>query len=345
MGKLSMNGVPERRAVALGIVEPILVGLRDRKVAGTYARLTPSAAGRIHTSLSPDTASARLSSNESPLFEGHSTNLQNQEKKVAKLDPLYQVRDVIVAAPGYVLVAGDYKNAEAILAAAYMRDWAWLDKMLAGADTHSEHVIHFWGDLGDTDTLRKLRRDVAKTITYASLYYAKLRTIVQNLNKEAESLGKYFSEAEVLPLHAKLLQLHPLERWWDEMRRTLVETGGVVYNCFGYRRTFYDPNADSRLKDSLSFLPQSTTGCLMNENVPFVFNKIDAPGRRELLHQVHDELLFQARPEEVEHVIRTATPFMERRFTIHDRELYIPVDWSTGPSWGQLKKYTLKEAA
>jgi DNA polymerase I-like protein with 3'-5' exonuclease and polymerase domains len=339
----SLKDIRACKDIARTIVEPIIRGVRDRKVEGTYKRLKPDALGRIHTALSPDTASARLSSNDTPLFE-ESTNLQNQEKKVALLDPLYQVRDCIEAPKDWVLLAVDYAGAEAVCVAIYSRDWKWYDQMLSGYDTHSAHVKHFWDRPETIDWIKKnlkLDRDVAKTITYASLYRASVRTITITLNKEAEKLGRTFTEAEVAVLLSKFLQLHPLEQWWNEVADLLRKNSGALRNALGYRRTFHQPLEENRLKDALSFLPQSTVGCLMNRALPIVFNKIELEGRRELLHQVHDELLFMCRPDEIDFIIRTTSPELEHRFKVHGREVYIPADWKVGQNWGNMQSYKI----
>jgi len=568
--KFSRSSLPERRAVARAVIEPIITGLRDRKVAGTYDRLAPGDDGRIHTFLSPDTASFRFSSSDSPLYV-HSTNLQNLEKKVSKLDPLYRARDIIIPTDGMVLLAGDYSGAEAIGVAAYSRDWDYLDKLLAGVDTHTELAIRIWGECDP------LKRDIAKTIKYAcvplntriltltgwkdyselaigeavvgfdpqtetlvadrvtavnayaeaplyryaikgwsavctedhrwigrywppssnayrrspthlrtepirtgrggfnlivsapyvggqglahkptselwhvspqdvlsmtprerhafvlgivsaegsgqrygtalaqskkkwfeayllalflegygtrvrrtdvedcfslygakptigctkmtktyvgtapvwcpttesgywvmrqgdqisltgnSSYVAKVPTVTTALNKEADRLGRYFTQEEVHSYLQALYTLHPLQRWWQEVRDELSRTNGAMRNCFGYRRTFHDPNPDNRLKDACSFLPQSTVAWLMNRAIALIFQRIDRPNVRELLHQIHDELLFQCREDEIPFIVKTANEILELRFTIHGRELYIPVEWKWGHSWGSMQ--------
>jgi len=331
MNKFSRTSLPERRAVACGVIEPILTGLRDRKVAGTYKRLAPGMDERIHTFLSPDTASFRFSSSDSPLYP-NSTNLQNLEKKVSKLDQLYRVRDIIMPAPGMVFLAGDYSGAEAIGCAAYSRDWTYLDKLLAGLDTHTELAIAFWGECDP------LKRDVAKTIKYASSYVAKVMTVTTNLNKEADQLGRYFTQEEVHGYLQTLYTLHPLQRWWREVRDELEKHDGAIRNCFGYRRTFHDPNPDNRLKDACSFLPQSTVAWLMNRAIALIFRHVDKPGARELLHQIHDELLFQCYEDEIPFIVQTATPILELPFKVHGRELHIPVEWKwSRTSWGEMK--------
>src|SRR6266700_4178944 len=112
VSRFSIKNIAERRTIAEAVVVPMLKGIRDRKVKSTYDRLAPDRAGRIYTVLSPDTASFRMSSGGS-LLQASATNLQNIEKKVAKLDPLYQVRDIFVPDEGYELITVDYSGAEA----------------------------------------------------------------------------------------------------------------------------------------------------------------------------------------------------------------------------------------
>jgi len=324
VGRFSSRDLPARRAVTKAIVEPIVIAKRDRKVAGTYKRFSPGPDGRIHTEVSPDTASWRLSSSETLLYK--STNLQNAEKKVARMDPLYQVRDVIIADEGKVLVSVDYSGAEAILVGAYSQDWTYVDELLAGKDTHLDLARYLWDD--NSIEYEDIRRDIAKTLKYASSYVATVPTLQRHLNKDSDRTGMYFSQEEVRTYFSKLLQRHPLERWWLELRVELEKSGGVLRNCFGYRRIFRDPSPDSRLKDAAAFLPSSTVATLMNLALP----KLPAA------MQIHDELLFQSEPDAIPALIELATPVLERRFTIHDRELYIPTEWKSGTSWGSMKK-------
>lgn len=345
--KFTIKGIAERRAVAAAVVEPMLQGIRDRKVHSTYKRLTPDAERRIRTVLSPDTASFRMSSGESLLWATgsgkkrikHSTNLQNIEKKVAKLDPAYRVRDIFIADEGYELVAVDLAGAEAVLCGAYSNDWNYVERLLAGADTHSELACAMFNVAQCT----ALQRDIAKTIRYASQYAATVVTITINLNREADTTGIYFTQEEVGLFHKILLQKHPLELWWAETQRALDKQHGVLYNCFGYKRTFHNPDPRERLKEGLSFLPQSTVAWIMNRALPFVHQSIAATHDAQLLLQIHDELLFQCRPECIPTLVQVVTPQLVKPFTINNRELHIPVDWRKGQSWGTMKSFNHTE--
>jgi len=280
-----------------------------------------------------------MSSGESLLWAA-STNLQNIEKKVAKLDPAYRVRDIFIADPGYELVAVDLSGAEAVLCGAYSDDWTYVEKLLSGADTHSELACAMFGVTECT----ALQRDIAKTIRYASQYAAKVNTITINLNREADTTGIYFTQEEVTIFHKTLLQKHPLELWWANTKRALDKQHGVLYNCFGYKRTFHEPDPDERLKQGLSFLPQSTVAWLMNLALPQVHDLLqDYQQAASLLLQIHDELLFQCKPEAIPDLTRFVTPYLTRLFKINGHELHIPVEWKRGHSWGTMKVFNHKE--
>lgn len=334
--RYSLRNMVERKRIAASIIEPILTGKRDRTIANFYERV--STGERVHTVLSPvGTSTFRLSSSESLLFKT-STNLQNQPKRVSRMDELYQVRDVVVADEGYVLVAGDYKGAEAVLVAAYMRDWSYLDDLLSGVDTHRKHAVHFYGI--DWDAVTALQRDTAKNVTYASFYGALAAMVARTINRDADFTGLYVSQAEVEALRLKLLALHPLQEWWQTLRDELTKTDGVLRNCLGFRRVFRVSDEDERVKAAASSLPQSTVACLMNEAIIKAHHLYKQTTDVKLLHQIHDELLFHARPDSVPSLIHSMTSVLQRPFTIHGRELYIPVEWKVGPDWGHMKLAT-----
>lgn len=336
--RFSLADIDRRKAIVRDVLGPIAQAKRDSTIATFYKRVMPSDQGRIHTSLAPDTASGRLSSSESALFRHCSSNLQNQPKKIARLDPLYHVRDLFVPSPGMILVAGDYAGAEAVLVAAYMQDWPFYDKLLLGLDVHAEHGRDAYGADYDDPAKTELLRQIVKSVTYASFYYASVPILQRTVNKDVEHLNLYLSQAQVAAVRTVILQRHPIERWWEETRRLLERHAGILRNCFGYSRTFRAPDPHKRLKEALSFFPQSTVAWLMNDALPLLYDHLDRPGECELLLQIHDEALFQCRPECVTHLVQQATPILQREFIIHDHPVHIPVEWSSGPDWGHLQK-------
>jgi len=331
---VGFKGLRERKAVARAVIEPMLVGKRDGTVIAAYKRIEPGTDGRIHTLLNTTgTTTMRLSSSET-ILEEKSTNLQNMVNKIAALDPLYRVRDVFVPDPGMVLVAGDYKQAEAITTAAYIRDLVWLNKMLEGFDTHKEHAMYSF-DTGAMDAVTGVQRKTAKNVTYASLYRAQVPTIVNTINRDEHITSIRVTRQEVEKIRNILLQMHPLEQWWHDLEQEIVEQHGAVRNCFGQRRKLYDPDLDFRVKDAASFKSQSTVAYKMNQNINRVMDeRVDQPGKIELLLQIHDELLFQCKPDRLDELQERVTEIMEVKFVVEETELFIPVEWKIGKAWG-----------
>lgn len=336
---LSRGNLAARKKLVESIVAPIVRGRRDRTIAAIYARSMPDSGGKLRTALAVDTASGRLSSSESLVYP-RSSNLQNMPKKIARFDPLYQVRDIFIAPKGFALLSIDYAGAESVCVAAYSKDWEYLEALLRGEDTHSMHAKLFFGEAWDKadPSSKKLMRDIAKSVTYASYYGATVPTIARTINQDSDFTGISLSEGEVAKYHRILLSVRRLEMWWEETKEELKRNDGVLRNCFGYRRRFHSIDEHSRMKDALSFFPQSTVAWLMLENM-LAADTLERKYKVQLLLQVHDELLFQAplsNKTATVNFIKELDNYMRRTFIVNGREVYIPTEWKIGNSWGKM---------
>jgi DNA polymerase I-like protein with 3'-5' exonuclease and polymerase domains len=56
------------------------------------------------------------------------------------------------------------------------------------------------------------------------------------------------------------------------------------------------------------------------------------------LLNVHDEVVGQCRPEDLESSMKVVRSCMERPLKIHDRELTIPCSFKFGENWGNLRE-------
>lgn len=322
----------DRKAVTKAILEPYLTAKKDRTILTQYVRVRPGDDGKIRTVLSSvGTETSRLSSSEA--FYETSTNLQNLSQTVALEDELYSVRDVIVADPGMVLVAIDYDKAEAICAAAYSKDWKFLDMLLGGEDVHTWHASQFYSKR--EQDVQKIERNVSKNVTYASNYMAGVPTITRTVNKRADQIGKRLTEGEVRRILSTYMDMHPLRRWWDDVADELRSKGYLI-NAFGMKRQFFHPEFYKRWKEALAFLPQSTVACAINDSMIRIHDSVDTDGECELLLQVHDELLFQIKHDQISERVEQIKDIMESEFEIHGRKLYIPASAKAGESWGKM---------
>ncbi len=335
------KNVGERKELVRGVLSPLQRGKRDRTIAAAYKRLKPGSDGRIHTGLSVATTSGRLASSETLVEEG-STNLQNQANKIATLDPLYHTRDVMRADDGMQLVTRDYAGAEMYLCFAYSNDWEWCDRLLRGESVHAIHAVEAFKLDCPWQDVKKKHKNVyttAKNLGFLSIYSGSARTATVTFNKDYPIHGQRITESEVKAFQQVLYDLHPLHEWWAQVAQELRDNKGIVTNCFGYQRPLRDPDESNRLKDALSFYPQSTVAWRMNQSIVEVHDTLDRAGEIELLHQNHDELDLQCTPDCLTETLRETKRIMEAPFTLNERTVYIPTEAKIGDiggSWGNL---------
>ncbi len=337
--------LPERRAVTEAVLQPIQRGKRDRTIVSAFKRLAPGSDGRIHTGLSIATTSGRLASSGT-IVEEASTNLQNQVKKIAAIDPLYNTRDVMLADEGFQLVCPDFAGAEMLLAFAYSEDWEWVDRLLAGENVHALHAKEFFNLSCHWSEVKKKHPEVyttSKNLGFLSVYQGSARTATVTFNKDFPVHGLRTTEKEVKRVQEILYQLHPLPAWWMSVDHYLRRNDGIIRNCFGGQRPLRDPDEHNRLKDALSFLPQSTVAWKMNKAIIAVHDKLDREGEIELLHQNHDELDIQCLPECLDETLKFTQNIMGKPFKIQGNVIQMPVEFKVsevGGSWGSAREYT-----
>lgn len=333
----------ERAALVEQIVTPYLTAKKDRTLITQYERIAPGRDGRIRTVLSPVvTETGRLASGES-FVDPASTNLQNVSKTQGFKDDLYRVRDCFIPSPGFVLLASDLDKAEAVVAAFESEDWDFYDALIAGADIHTDLAAQAFHS-GNTRSVTKEERQVCKAVTYASLYIATTGTITRTINRDSEMLGFKVTEDLVARVHATLLQVHPLEEWWQRIWSELLDPslhGGYRWleNCLGFRRMFYNPDDHSLHKEAVNFFPQSTVAGTIDSAMLKAFEH-QKEGEFHFLLQVHDELLFEVRADLIHHYAPLVRSFMETPFESRGRTVYIPAGLEVGHCWGEMQAYT-----
>lgn len=94
-----------------------------------------------------------------------------------------------------------------------------------------------------------------------------------------------------------------------------------------------------RLNDNLfragyAFSPQNTEGEMTEVSIQRIWEELPWI---EILLNVHDEVVFQVDPKDVNRAIVEVRKIMEQTLLIKGRELTIPVDFKVGPSWGELE--------
>lgn len=288
------------------------------KLKGTYVSKLPllvhPETGRIHTRFNQTVAATgRLSSSE--------PNLQNIPIR-SSLGR--EIRKGFVPEPGYLFVCADYSQIELRVLAHLSADEAFLRAFRAGRDIHTETAAGIFGV--EPERVTPGMRDRAKTINFATIYGqgpVALATQLGISRREAEAfIREYFERFSGVAAY--------LERMKEEAREN-----GYVRTLSGRRR--YIPEIRSRNPGIRGFGERTAT------NSPIQGSAADLikiamirlhPRLKELparmILQVHDELLFEVKEEEVESIRELVRGEMEGAM-----ELAVPlrVEIGVGESW------------
>jgi len=297
-----------------------------------YERLKPFDDNRIRTRLIPfGTETGRLASKGDgtrPWFSEPLTNLQNLNKKVARLDPLYNIREILIPTPGYAFVECDLSQVEMVLTAAYSEDWEKVARYEEGEDEHTRTGLLFGGSASDPAT-----RILGKFANHSLNYGLSARGFKQKVNKDVDIHGISVSETEAKRYVGAYHRANPLLlQWWSTVRR-VHSTVGQLTNAYGRRRAFLAHSVGLEL---ISYLPSSTAADHLNHLLVKAVNKFTDC---RLVLQVHDSVLFEVPIARVRKVCREMRDLMTKSIRINGHAVTVLADVSVGyDNWGNMKE-------
>ena len=282
------------------------------------------------------TVTFRLSSSENAFYSG--LNLQNipsgsEDAADGELS-LPNIRKLFVPDEGMEMFDIDLKNADFYTMVWETDDEVFREALLAGVDTHLLNA----GTLFEISeiTLERLKdpefeayakkkykkpRAGAKAWVHGTNYGGKERTMAAaagiTIRESERNASKYFGE-------------HPKIKKWHERTEQQLMRHRWVENKFGYRCTFFD-RPEGLLPEALGWVPQSTTGCVINRAWSQINERIP---EAEILIQVHDSLVGQY-PVGMRDQMLTSIPECAKVVVPYEKPLIIPVGMKTSPiSWG-----------
>jgi DNA polymerase-1 len=292
------------------------------KLKGTYVDALPALidpfSGRLHTTFNQaGAATARLSSSN--------PNLQNIP---IRSELGREIRAAFVPRPGWKLIVADYSQIELRLLAHMSRDPVLVDAFRNGEDIHTRTAAEVFG-VGQMFVTAEHRRN-AKAVNFGIVYG-------QTPFGLAASLGIDRKEAERY-IRAYFERYAGVRRWLDqtiaEVRRT-----GVSVNLFGRRRPI--PDMQSRNPNARNFAERTAVNTPLQgtaaDLIKLAMIRIDqklAPMQTRMVLQVHDELIFEAPPEEVDQVRTMVKSEME---SVRKFDVPLVVDVGVGENWRDSK--------
>jgi DNA polymerase-1 len=315
-----LEGLAEEHTIARLVLEYRQL----TKLKGTYVDALPAlldpATGRLHTTFNPaGAATGRLSSSN--------PNLQNIP---IRTELGREIRAAFIPEPGWKLVVADYSQIELRLLAHFSRDPVLLDAFQHGEDIHTRTAAEVFGvmPLMVTPDLRR----AAKAVNFGIVYGLSPFGLAQQLGitrTEAETYIRNYFER-----YAGVRRF--IDSTIAEVRRT-----GVTKTLFGRERPI--PDMNSRNPNARGFAERTAVNTPLQgaaaDLIKLAMIRIDAHLQRDawrsrLLLQVHDELVLEAPPDEIERLSE-----MVRRELESAAKLDAPLVAETcaGPNWRDAK--------
>ncbi len=299
--------------------------LKSTYIDGLYAVINKTT-GKIHTSLNQTvTATGRLSSKE--------PNLQNIPVRL----PLgRQLRKVFVASSGRKLLDADYSQIELRILAELSGDEHLIHAFNNDVDIHTltaSQVFH-----RNIDEVSLLERSRAKEVNFGIVYGMSDYGLSENLHisrKEAsEYIQAYFKTypnvKKYMEEQIEFCKQHGFVTTVFERRRYIPEINHKNYNIrsFGERMAMNTPI-------------QGSAADIIKMAMVKVYHALkDGNYKSKLILQVHDELIIDVVPDEMEEVQQLLRENMEhaiRGFIKNEFAVPLKVDMKAGDSWYDTK--------
>lgn len=238
-------------------------------------------------------------------------------------------RAFLPATPGNVLLAADYSQVELRIFAHMSQDENFIEAFRRGDDIHAFTARAVFG-IPESEPISAEMRRRAKAVNFGILYG------ISDVGL-AQSAG--MTRAEARQFIADYLARFPKIKSYIDSSLERARQNGFVTTLFGRRR--YLPDLRSRIypqraaaeRMAINAPAQGTAADLIKLAMIAVdYAFADSGVAARLVMQVHDELIFDVSPSEVDRVADIVSEAMENAM-----QLTVPlvVDVKAGPNWAQ----------
>ncbi len=283
------------------IARQVVLYRQYRKINDTYYKkyLEHMDGNRVlHTNLHMiGTVSGRLSSSY--------PNLQ----AIPRRTEVYKVKDVFSALPGHYIVQADYSQAEMRLCANYTQEQRMIDKIVRGADLHTE-----------TSEELGIPRDAAKQINFGVIYGIGRKSLARQLKIPENTAGQYLN---------KYHRMYPKFRHLYRRCENTAENRGYIRMWTGRVRRYdqYSPT-----HKAMSNLIQGGVAEMMRVVISRLSRELP---EAKMCLQVHDSIIFQV-PQTRSNVL---IPEIKRIMEDTPFDVPMRVDIEYGKRWGNAAEW------
>jgi len=290
------------------------------KLVNTYLDVLPTLinpkSGRIHTSYSQTVAATgRLSSNN--------PNLQNIP---IRGEDGRKIRKAFIPEPGFVIVSADYSQIELRFLAHLSEDASLTEVYKNNGDIHIETAAAVYGSAADAVT--DAQRQAAKAINFGIIYGMGAFRLSQEINvsnKQAKSfIEAYFAKYPKIKAY--------MDETIEFCRKHLY-----VETMFRRKRPLPDINSKNHMvrtaaeRMAINTRIQGSAADLIKIAMIDIQKKLEKQyPETKMIMQIHDELVFEVKDEEVEAAIPLIKDAMENAVSL---KVPLLVDVGYGKNW------------
>jgi DNA polymerase I len=293
------------------------------KLKNTYTDKLPkminARTGRVHTSYHQAVAATgRLSSTE--------PNLQNIP---IRTEEGRRVRQAFIARPGYKIVAADYSQIELRIMAHLSKDTGLITAFAAGKDIHSATAAEVFG-VSLSEVTTEQRRN-AKAINFGLIYGMSAFGLSRQLNIPRHDAQKYMN---------LYFERYPGVLQYMEETRVVAKEKGYVTTVFDRRLYLPEINSSNVMqrkgaeRAAINAPMQGTAADIIKMAMISVDKWIDSLAKDEvrMIMQVHDELVFEIKLQELESYRLKIIDLMEHAVSL---DVPLIVEAGVGNNWDE----------
>lgn len=301
---------------------------KAKKLISNFLDISVSPEGKVHTcyNVTGTELGGRWSSSKSIILPYGPGNLQNIPEAM---------RQIYTIPKGYVLVEGDYIQAEAVVVAYDSQDLA---------------LIRFFEEaFGMPPFIRKKSHDLHR-YTASIMYDIPMDEVTseqRKIGKRLRHAGNYGAGPDVVAAaldttravakkHIEIYyNVNPMLKAWQNNIRTELNKTRTLYNLYGRKHVFHD-HFPGVYRAGFSFIPQSTVGEMLNNAMVKFDNKYGS--EFNIILQLHDAFYVLAEEGKERECIEKMRECMLTPLKVHGRTMIVDVDFSISKcSWGDME--------
>jgi DNA polymerase-1 len=294
------------------------------KLLSTYVKTLPAiinpSTGKIHTHFQPSNAATGRLSSDNPNLQNIPVRTENGRK----------LRKGFIPSQGRTLLSADYSQVELRLLAHFSQDKSMLEAFHNDLDIHRQTASEVFEV--PLDQVTKDQRSSAKAINFGLMYGQTSFGLSQALRISQGEAKKYIT--------SYFQKFHSVKSYLDGLKELAEETG-YAETMFGRRRALPDIKSTNRQIKAMAervAINSPIQGTAADIIKLAMINIQDLIYQRKLasrmILQVHDELIFDVVPEELELMQVLVVEQMEGAVKL---SVPLRVDVGIGNNWYDLK--------